>query len=52
MLRKKYVTIDEKIPQQFSWANMVFMNIFYLFFIKCRTYKNHVHIESLYVLGY
>jgi len=51
MLRKKYVTIDEKTPQKFSWANSVIINII-IFFIKCRTDKNHVHIESLYLIGY
>jgi len=30
---KKYVTIDEKTPQKFSWANSVIINIF-LFFYK------------------
>jgi len=52
MLRIKYVTIDEKTPQKFSWANSVIINIFILFFIKCRTDKNNVHIESLYLIGY
>jgi len=46
---KKYVTIDEKIPQTFSMANSVIINIFYFTFIKCRT---DVHIESLNLIGY
>jgi len=52
MLRKKYVTIDEKTPHMFSWANSVIINIFYFIFIKCRTDKKHVYIESLYLIGY
>jgi len=51
MLRKKYVTIDEKTLQKLSCANRVFINIFYFIFIKCRTDKNHVHIETLYLIG-
>jgi len=42
MLRKKCVTIDEKTPLKFSWANRVFINIFYFIFIKCSTDKNHI----------
>jgi len=52
MLREKYVTIDEKTSQKFSWTNSVIINIFYFIFIKCRTAKNHMHIESLYLIGY
>jgi len=52
MLREKYVTIDEKTPHKFSLANSVIINMFYFIFIKCRTDKNHVHIESLYLIGY
>jgi len=52
MLRKKYVTIDEKTPHKFSWANSVIINIFNSIFFKCRTDKNHVHIESIYLIGY
>jgi len=52
MLRKKYVTIDEKTPQKFSWANNVIINMFYFIFLKCRTDKNNVPIESLYLIGY
>ena len=48
---KKYVTIDEKTPQKFSWANSVII-FFFIFFIKCRTDKNHMHIESLNLIGY
>jgi len=52
MPRKKTVTIDEKTPQQFSWANRVFINMFYFIFIKCRTDRKHVLIETLYLIGY
>ena len=45
---EKNVTIDKKTPQQFSWAETFFI----LIFIKCRTDKNNVHIESLYLIGY
>ena len=47
---KKNVTIDEKTT--FSGANSVIIKRFYFIFIKCRTDKNHVHIESLYLIGY
>jgi len=49
MLRKEYVTIDEKTQHKFSRGNRVIIK---LSFIKCRTDKNHVHIKSLYLIGY
>jgi len=53
MLRKKYVTIDEKTAQKFSWANIVIIkHLFNCIFIKRMTDQNHVHIESLYLIGY
>jgi len=52
MLRKKYVTIHEKTPHTFSCANSVIINIVILTLIKCKTDKRHVHIESLYLIGY
>jgi len=50
MLRKRYVTIDEKTSQKFPLAKSVIINIFLK--IKCRTDKKYVHIESLYLIGY
>ena len=49
---RKNVTIEEKTSQKFSWANSVIINIFLFYFIKCRSDKKHVHIDSLNLIRY
>ena len=47
---QKSVTIDEKTPPKFSWANSVFTKKHW--FTISDNYDNNVHIDYLYLIGY
>jgi len=48
MLRKDTLPLTKKHHKRFPGQNRVIKTSFNSILIKCRTDKNHVHIESLY----
>ena len=51
MLRKNTLPLMKKHHKSFPGKQCNHKHLFFIF-INCRTDKNHVHIESLYLIGY